>query len=411
MDDSEKKYIVKRKAKAAIQSIPFYLFRIFPIKRNKIVFTTIEGTTGFTCNPKYIAKELIRREQNGADYALVWLVDDVTKKFPPGIKVVKNTLFNRAYQLTTAKIWIDNSRKQLEVRKRRGTTYIQTWHANLGFKPTGFDRGKSFSEIARLVTQHDSDMIDYVLSDSEWYEKQAPSGFLYHGPMVRFGSPRCDILVDKKSGSNGDYYVSVRRKYGLPADAKILIYIPTFRGGSQGTERKIDKEDHFPDFQRLRTALEKRFGGKWVIFLRLHPQLTARRIASGIHEEGIYDVSLVDDLYEILAGCDAAMSDYSSAAFDAAIGHMPVFLYADDLEEYQEERGKLLWDLRRLPFPLAINDAELEKNILGFNEQKYIREWNEFADKIKLTEDGYASSRTADLIDKLINSDRSSVRS
>lgn len=403
MDSYEKRYIEKRKIKAAIESIPFYLFRILPIKKNKIVFTTIEGTTGFTCNPKYIAKELIRREKKGTDYELIWLVNDVTKIFPPEIRAVKNTLFNRAFQLTTAHIWIDNSRKQLEARKRKGTIYIQTWHANLGFKPTGFDRGKSFSEIARLVTQHDSDMIDYVLSDSEWYDKQAPSGFLYHGPMLRFGSPRCDILVNTKKGLIKNSYASVRKKHGLPLDTKILIYIPTFRGGSQGTKRKIEKEDHFPDFKRLRAALERRFGGDWVIFLRLHPQLTVRRIASGIHGEGTYDVSSEDDLYEILAGCDAAMSDYSSAAFDAAIGHIPVFLYADDLEEYQKERGRLLWDLRKLPFPLAVNDTELENNVLNFDEQQYSSEWNEFANKIKLTEDGHASARTADLIDKLIS--------
>ena len=97
------------------------------------------------------------------------------------------------------------------------------------------------------------------------------------------------------------------------------------------------------------------------------------------------------------------MSNYSSAAFDAAIGHIPVFLYADDLEEYQKERGRLLWDLRKLPFPLAVNDTELENNVLNFDEQQYSSEWNEFANKIKLTEDGHASARTADLIDKLIS--------
>ena len=105
--DREKKYIQKRIWKGRFQSIPFYLCRLRPIQKRKIVFCCIEGTTGYTCNPKYIAEELIRRD---AGYELVWLVNDMSKKFPEQIKVVRNTLWNRAYQLSTARFWIDNSR-------------------------------------------------------------------------------------------------------------------------------------------------------------------------------------------------------------------------------------------------------------------------------------------------------------
>ena len=108
--NEEQRYIRKRIWKARFQCIPFYLCRIFPIHKKKIVFCCIEGTTGYTCNPKYIAKEMIRRDE---DYELVWLVNDISKQFPKEIKVVHNTLWNRAYHLTTARFWIDNSRKQL----------------------------------------------------------------------------------------------------------------------------------------------------------------------------------------------------------------------------------------------------------------------------------------------------------
>ncbi|MDE6896714.1 MAG: CDP-glycerol glycerophosphotransferase family protein, partial [Lachnospiraceae bacterium] len=182
--NEEQRYIRKRIWKARFQSIPFYLFRIFPVQKKKIVFCCIEGTTGYTCNPKYIAEELLRRK---TDTQLVWLADDVSKIFPKEIHVVQNTLWNRAYHLSTARIWIDNSRKQLEVRKRRGQIYIQTWHAKLGFKPTCLDRGASFSRIAYLVSRHDSDMIDYVLSNSKWYDDTLPTGIclLYKSPSPR----------------------------------------------------------------------------------------------------------------------------------------------------------------------------------------------------------------------------------
>ncbi|MGN0345702.1 MAG: CDP-glycerol glycerophosphotransferase family protein, partial [Lachnospiraceae bacterium] len=189
MMNEEQRYVQKRLQKARFQSIPFYLNRVFPIKINKIVFCCIEGTTGYSCNPKYIAEELIKQNKgNDKKFELVWLVNDVSKKFPKEIKVVKNTLWNRAYHLSTARFWIDNSRKQLEVRKRKGQIYIQTWHAKLGFKPTCLDRGASFSKIAYLVSKHDSDMVDYWLSNSDWYDKILKTGSLYEGKTLRTGS-------------------------------------------------------------------------------------------------------------------------------------------------------------------------------------------------------------------------------
>lgn len=393
--NAEQRYIQKRIWKARFQSIPFYLFRIFPVQKKKIVFCCIEGTTGYTCNPKYIAGELIRRK---TDAQLVWLADDVSKTFPKEIRVVQNTLWNRAFHLTTARLWIDNSRKQLEVRKRKGQIYIQTWHAKLGFKPTCLDRGASFSRIAYLVSRHDSDMIDYVLSNSKWYDDSLPTGMIYEGPVLRTGSPRCDILVHDRT----ERKMQIRDRYGLPKDAKILMYAPTFRGGSQGMDRTITAEQRFPDYGRLVHALEQRFDGRWYIFLRLHPQLVARNLEKRMENGSVIDVSRVDDLYELLAGCDAFLTDYSSAAFDAAVMRVPVFLYADDYAEYEGERGKLLWDLRELPFPLAQNDGELEEQIERFDEERYLDRLEQLFCETEMVEDGNAAGRVADAVEEMM---------
>lgn len=415
--DKEQRYIQKRMWKARLQSIPFYLCRLFPIRKKKIVFCCIEGTTGYTCNPKYIAEELIRRKEG---YELVWLVNDIAKKFPGEIRAVRNTLWKRAYHLSTAHFWIDNSRKQLEARKRKGQIYIQTWHAKLGFKPTCLDRGASFSKIAYLVSKHDSDMINYVLSNSKWYDDTLPTGMIYNGPVLRTGSPRCDILVNGREEGRR----RVRKQFRLEEDARIIMYAPTFRGGSQGTNRTIDAGQGFPDYGRLIKALEERFGGKWYVFLRLHPQLVARDLdldvtgelasdkagicgqvpeeempaAEMLVRERVIDVSRVDDMYEVLAGCDAFMTDYSSAAFDAAVMKVPVLLYAEDYETYESERGKLLWDLRKLPFPLALDDEELERQILNFDENCYLDKLGRLFRETEMTEDGRAAERVAGII-------------
>ena len=395
--DKEQRYIWKRIWKARFQSIPFYLCRIFPIQRKKIAFCCIEGYTGYTCNPKYIAEELLCRNDG---YELVWLVNDMSKQFPKEIKVIHNTLWNRAYHLSTAHFWIDNSRKQLEARKRKGQIYIQTWHAKLGFKPTCLDRGASFSQIAYLVSKHDSDMIDYVLSNSKWYDDTLPTGMIYNGPVLRTGSPRCDILVNDRT----KLCRKIREEYKLPQDAKILMYAPTFRGGSQETDRKIDANLGYPDYGRLINALEERFGGLWYIFLRLHPQLVARNMDRSLPKTKtrVIDISRVDDMYEILAGCDAFMTDYSSAAFDAAVMKIPIFIYADDYADYENERGKLLWDLRKLPFPLATDNRELREKILNFDERGYGQELEKLFKETEMKEDGRAAERVSDKIRELV---------
>ena len=144
--------------------------------------------------------------------------------------------------------------------------------------------------------------------------------------------------------------------------------------------------------------MEKRFGGEWYLFLRLHPQLVARGLDKDMAEDSVIDVSRVDDMYEILAGCDAFMTDYSSAAFDAAVMKIPVFLYADDYAEYEKERGKLLWDLRQLPFPLALNDEELEDRIVNFENDLYRKELDRLFQETEVVEDGKAAERVVDAI-------------
>ncbi len=400
-------YIRFRMWKAGTESLLFYLFRIFPVQKKKIVFCCIEGTTGYTCNPKYIAEELIRQDEG---YELIWLVNDRAKQFPAGIRAVHNTLWNRAYHLTTARVWIDNSRKQLEARKRKGQLYIQTWHAKLGFKPTCLDRGESFSRIAYLVSKHDSEMIDYVLSNSKWYDDTLPTGMLYDGPVLRTGSPRCDILV--KAGNDTAYKAKMRARImelsGMErltekaAPVRFMMYAPTFRGGSQRTKREVETRGSFPDFGRLSDNLKKKFGGEWVILLRLHPQLMAgRQGRADAGRKNAVDVSRVDDMYELLAGCDVFMTDYSSAAFDAAVMKIPVFLYCDDYREYEAERGRLLWDLEKLPFPLALDEEELEDRILGFHEEEYQAGLQELFETVEMLEDGKAAERVVEFLGRI----------
>lgn len=394
----EDRYIRRRLRQARKQAREFYYCRKYPINPKKIVFTTIEGTTGFSCNPKYIALEILRRRQ---DLDLVWLVDDMSKEFPLGIRKVKNTLKNRAYELSTAAVWVDNSRKQLECRKRPGQFYLQTWHASIAIKPIGLQRGASFSKIARLVTEHDSRLIDLLVTNSKWVEDHAAFGMLYSGKMLRTGSARVDTLINNRDELRKNF----RQKYGIDKDTKIVMYAPTFRSGSQDTNRSPELQNTMPDFAALIKALEKRFGGSWTVVFRLHPQLTARHISASLPEEvtnNVIDASKEDDMCETLGAADVLITDYSAMTFDAAYIKIPVFLYVYDLRNYINDRGNLMWDLHTLPFPFAENMDELIERIESFDNEKYDEDVVCFSKKLDVKEDGNASKSIVDVIENRI---------
>lgn len=393
--ESEECYIRKRKLKAFLTYLFYCSLRIIPVKRNKLVFTSFEGDGGYCCNPRYIAEELLKRNEI---YEIIWLVNNINKEFPKGIRKVKNTFWNRAYQLVTARVWVDNSRKAYGTAKRKNQLYIQTWHAALGFKPVGKFRGKKFPKIAHIVSAYDSRLIDYVISNSDWCTRLIPKMLLYHGEIIRTGSPRCDILLNKRN----DIYEAVRKRYEIPVEAKVVLFAPTFRGGSQKGTRQVFVEEPTLDFVRLIKALEEKFGGQWYVFLRLHPQLSAQleKVPLKNRTEYMVDVSQADDMNELLCATDVLITDYSSSAFDAICAYIPVFLYADDLEEYIRERGNMMWDMRSLPFSIAETNGELADNIGQFDNKTYRKKIDEFHYQQGVVEDGQASARVAELIVK-----------
>ena len=123
-------------------------------------------------------------------------------------------------------------------------------------------------------------------------------------------------------------------------------------------------------------------------------------------------------MYEVLAAMDALITDYSSVAMDAGFTHMPVFIYADDIDCYIKDRGSILWNLSSdssatitnnkkmtpgievtLPYSVSQNNEELEKNILEFDKEIYEEKLRDFECAVGLVFDGKASERTADKIE------------
>lgn len=424
---NQQAYLLYRKWKASLYRLLFYAFRILPIRQNRICICTFEGRNGFCCNPKYLVQELHRRHP---DFEFIWLVNDFSHTFPDYIKTERNTMLNRARVLSTSKVWIDNYRTPYGTRKRRGQFYLNANHYTTAIKSTGLWRKGGFSPIAYLVSKNDSDQMDALVTDSDWCDMVMPKGMLFEGRYLRTGAPRCDILYGDRSKPRRLF----RERHNLPGDAKVCMYAPTFREGAKDGKRFVYDRDGVVDFARLLSALTERFGGEWYLCLRVHPQLAAVHKDHTVEKEGsvngdnkntdnplyghVIDESHADDMYEILAAMDAYVTDYSSAVFEAGYAGIPAFLFMDDLETYEKNRGSLLWsfdinDLSHiknnremtpdldvlLPFPVAQDNDELEMIIQSFDETEYRNRLARFHSAIRLTFDGHASERLADVVE------------
>lgn len=388
--NSEEKYIEERIKQANNLSDLFRSMQKYPIKQNKVVFSAFEGDGGFSCNPRYIAEALHRI---ASKCEMVWLTKDVSKSFPEYIQPVEYTTENIAYHLSTAKVWIDNYRKPFGTLKREGQLYIQTWHASLGFKAVGLYRGDSFPKIAGMVSEWDSNLIDYIISNSDYCDRIYPKKLLYDGPTLKTGFPREDCLINDKD----KLHIDIRNRLKLPFDTKLLMFAPTFRGGTEKEKKNVQAMIPSVDFSRLIKTLQDKFGGQWKILMRLHPQLAAKMNSMPVMVEDnrLIDVSQEDDMSQLLGGCDAVITDYSSCAFDAAFAEIPVFLYADDIEEYVKNRGKFMWKREELPFSISEDNDALIEQINGFDCHVYMDSVKAFTEKHGIEENGDASEKIA----------------
>lgn len=369
-------YFIKR---FIIQSI-FIFFRIFKIKNNKIVITSYYGK-GYGDNSKYICEEIFKRNLN---VQIVWLVNNLNEKFPDDVKKVKYKSILSLYELATAKIWIDNSRKQEYILKRKGQYYIQTWHSSLRLKKIEKDAINELPIEYIRNAKSDSKKIDLLTVGCKYSEEIFDRAFWYSGTKLCCGTPRCDLFFNKKIMNK--LKKEILKKYELK-DKKIILYAPTFKK-SQNYEKNL------LELQKLISIL----GNKYVIFVKLHPVA----ISSVESIKNVYDYTNYPDIQELIAICDILITDYSSCCFDAMIAKKPCILYTPDLNQYLKNERSLYFDLSELPFDKIMTLDNLVKKIKNFNYEEYISKIKKFQLKIGSYEKGVASKTIVDKIEKIM---------
>lgn len=154
------------------------------------------------------------------------------------------------------------------------------------------------------------------------------------------------------------------------------------------------------DYQRLLLAITAKFGGEWILMVRLHPMMYNHQVLD--LESHIINATFYTDIQELLVASDIAITDYSSTIFDFMLSYKPGFIFATDYKEYYKKRG-LEYPITDTPFPFAKNNDEMQKNIEDFNYEKYKIDVKRFLEDKGCIDDGYASKRVVELIKNILS--------
>ena len=321
-----------------------------PVRRGSVVFESHMGGS-YSDSPKYIYEALRRSNHRGKVF---WSYANTTAGFPKEATLVKRNSWAYLRALARAEFWIDNQGFPQWIGKRRGTTYIQTWHGT-ALKRMGMntpqvramlaaDRKKLVKAVRRF---------DHFLVRSEYDVRTLLEAFQLRAEPLRVGYPRNDALLAADRDARA---AQLREKLDIPTDRRVLLYAPTFRNTTGAFVPGFD----FAEFAH-------RFGDQVFLLVRAHYLNTVQVPQEA--GDAIRDVSTYPDVTELMLASDGLLTDYSSVMFDYALLDRPLLFFAPDAATYAHDRGTYFDLAQRAPGPFATTQEELFTAIAAFAAQ------------------------------------------
>lgn len=361
------------------------LFRIFPLKK-RVIFSSFSGRQ-YSDSPKAISDYIL---ENYPEIEVVWAFIN-PKDFLVDSKIikVKYKSLRYLYYALTSRVYVDNVEIWSLLRFRKGQTAIETWHGGGAYKRVGIDR----LDVGDAHKKHSVDKMnrmDIFLSSGRMFtEKVIRSAFGFKGEVLEVGLPRNDRLKNSTKEDKN----RIKEVLGIEADKKVLIYAPTFRNS-------LSLDPYSLDIEALNTALKEKFGGEWIVLLRLHYYMDNKLFKS--NAQNTIDVTSYPDMQELLMVSDLLITDYSSSMWDFSLNFKPCFLYATDIKEYSGERD-FYTAPKTWPFPLAESNESLLQNIKDFDITEYAKRVAEHHLAFGSSESGSATKIISDRIKEILN--------
>lgn len=364
-----------------VQMLLFWL----PVKKNRVMFY-VHDRKGFTCNPKYIAKELVK--QYGDDAEIIWATShpdtcDEVKEL--GIEVIHSGSSKQFFKYLRTRFFITNDSFPVWALHRPCQKWMNTWHAGMNYKHIGYDYVMPMSRVYSRIFHIKNRTPNFYLSGSEFFTNDTSVSFRYNKRVfVPTGLPRNDLFF----GSYPEIEQKVRSFYGIDKDTKTVLFAPTFRVGMKSNTFGMD-------FKQICEAFSRRFGGKWVLLFRNHNFVKAKN-----KYPGAIDVSGYHDMQELMYVADVLISDYSSCLYDFCFTGKPAFVYATDIESYVKNERSFAYPIEKWPFAIADSNASLIQKIQSFDEAEYKKRVEEHLKDGGAYDNGTASAQAVEIIKK-----------
>lgn len=361
---------------------------VVPIDKNLILFESGLGKQ-YGDSPRYIYEEILNRNLK---YKKVWVMNK--KMNFPDVNTTKVQRLSPKYYyyLARAGYWVNNQNFPTYIQKRKGITYLQTWHGT-PLKKMLFDienvQGREEGYLERV--HNATKTWDYLISPSEYASNAFKSAFRYNGEILQVGYPRNDIFYKE---DREEVARKVRRELKIPEDKKVILYAPTFRDNEHNGKNKF-----VFNLKMDLNELKEQIGDEYIILLRMHVVISNKLTIPEELRDFAFNVSNYPDIQELCLISDMLMTDYSSIMFDFANTKKPLLFFTYDLEEYKNDiRGFYMDFESEAPGPLLFTTEDIIDAVKNIDDVKlkYEEKYNKFIEKFCSLEDGNAAKRVVD---------------
>ena len=363
-----------------------------------VVFESNLGRN-YTGNPKCIYEEMVERGLD-KEYRCYVILEDLTTQIPGNAAKVKRTRIQYFYIMAIAGVIVSDSRMPKYIIKRKGVTYIQTWHGT-PLKKLALDMddvsmaGEKDIETYKYNFAKNAATWDYLISQNEFSTKVFRQAFAFYKQILEIGYPRNDILFKKNTKQD---IRALKKELGLPLDKKIILYAPTWRDDEFYDKGKYKFASKL-DFDLARKELEKDY-----VFIVKYHYLVQDQIDWSSYKGFVYNYDMTCDISLLYLVSDMLITDYSSVMFDYSLLRRPILFYTYDLDKYKNELRGFYFDLtQEAPGPIVTTTSELITQIKNYHMEEYQTAYDAFHDKYNHADDGTASKQVVDLILSLDN--------
>ena len=357
---------------------------------NLVVFSAFDNRS-YNDSPRYIS-EALHAARPETD--IVWLFKDAAKAraaydLPDYVRALDSISASGVSALARARVVVDNFNKRFYLSfPGAKQTYIQTWHGDRPFKKIGYDVA---GYNKKMIEEHST----LVLCGSDFGERALRSAFHYKGEVQKLGCPRNDLLVQNDPAIRAE----IRARLGIAEEERALIYAPTFRDSAINANEK----QRMPlDLNHVLDTLERTTGHRWKCLYRAH--YMSLGFSDGMDSQRLIPASDYPEMAELLLASDALMTDYSSCASDFVLLRRPIYLYQDDVDEYQNRDRAFYYPMSDYDYWIAHTPEELDALIEQTTPERAAENCDRIIAFYDMAETGRSTEATVDyIISKLQN--------